>query len=132
MQITKFLKKSALFLVLAITAANAWSFGGGDDRRPGARCEEPKFKNTKPPKLIAPGGEFSFTASSNTVPESIKVVIKGQNINLNVRDHYGYQVTGNMPVELTEGYALIKIKANSNPGSCIAEHAWLVKIVKPE
>lgn len=124
---TTFLEKGAVFLALGIAAANVWSFGDGGGSR--EKCVEPKFKNIKPSKIIAPGGEFSFTASENTDPNSIKVIIKGQRIDLNVRDHYGFQVRGNMPAQLTEGFALIKISANSKPESCIAEDSWLVKIV---
>ena len=131
MQNPTYLKKSALFFALVMITTHAWSFGGGDARS-SAHCEEPKFKNMKPPKVIAPAGEFSFTASSNTVPDSIQVVIKGQKIQANVRDHYGFQVKGNMPAELTDGYALIKISAHSKPASCIGEASWLVKIVAPE
>ncbi len=125
---TTFLKKSAVFLVLGIAATNVWGFGGGGGYS--AKCVEPRFKNIKPPKVIAPGGEISFTASTNTDPNSIKVVVKGHKIDLDVKDHYGFQVRGNMPVELTDGYALIKITANSKPESCVTEDAWLVKIVK--
>ncbi|MGH8558528.1 MAG: hypothetical protein ACRESZ_13920 [Methylococcales bacterium] len=125
---TTFLKKSAVFLVLAIAATNVWSFGGGGGNP--AKCVEPKFKNIKPPKVIAPGGELSFTASDNTDPSSIKVIIKGHPIDLDVKDHYGFQVKGNMPAELTDGYALIKITANSRPESCVARDSWLVKIVQ--
>lgn len=125
---TTLLKKSAVFLLLGIAATNVWSFGGGGGNP--AKCVEPSFKNMKPPKVIAPGGEFSFTASENTDPSSIKVIIKGLNVKLDVKDRYGYQVRGKMPAELTDGYALIKISANSRPESCNAEDAWLVKVVK--
>lgn len=121
------LEKCLVFLAFGITASNVWSFGEGGGYS--AKCNEPKFKNIKPQKIITPGGEFSFTASENTEPASIKVTIKGQKIALDVKEHYGIQVKGNMPPELTEGYALIKITAYSNPVSCDKEQAWLVKIV---
>lgn len=128
MNITDFLKKSSVCLMLVLTASNTYGFGGDEVRR--AKCDEPRFKNMKPAKLIAPGGEFSFTVSTNAVSESISATIKGYKADLTVENDYGYQVKGNMPSELTEGYALIKIKANSRPSSCIGEKAWLVKIVE--
>ncbi|MGR9105949.1 MAG: hypothetical protein ACU843_03365 [Gammaproteobacteria bacterium] len=127
---TSFLKKSAVILALGIAATNVWGFGGGGGRDRLATCEEPRFKNMKPPKIIAPGGKFSFTASDNTEPDSIKVLIKGHDIPLKVDDAYGIQVSGNMPSEVTDGYALIKISANSRPRACVGEGAWLVKIVE--
>jgi hypothetical protein len=126
---TTFLKRSAVFLLLGIAASNVWSFAGGGGA-PRVTCQEPKFKNIKPPKLIAPGGEFSFTTSSDANPGSIEVVIKGKKIDVDVTDDYGLQVKGKLPAELTEGYVLIKIRATSRQGPCIAEDAWLVKIVE--
>ena len=130
MNITIFLKKSSVCLLLAIAASNAWSFGGTEVRP--SRCVEPTFKNKKPAKLIPPGGEFSFTVSTNAVPESITATIKGYKPDLKVEKDYGYQVKGNLPVELTDGYALIKIKATSRPSTCVAEDGWLVKIVEEQ
>lgn len=126
MQIKIFLEKSTYSLLLGFATTNAWSFGGGGGEFRD-RCVEPQFKNTKPAKLIAPGGEFSFTASDNTIPDSIKVIIKGHEVDLDVRNDYGYQVKGNLPDGVT-GYALIKISAHSQPKTCVGEFAWLVKV----
>lgn len=123
----KILQKIFLILLLGIITCNAWGYGGGGGGY-STKCKKPSFKNFSPEKLIAPGGEFSFTASSNTDAKSIKVVIKGHKIDLKVKDDYGYQVSGNLPPELTDGFARVKIKANSTPKSCIAEGGWLLKI----
>lgn len=122
-----FPKKTLVLLVLGMVASNVWSYGGGGGGY-STTCKKPAFKNFSPAKLIVPGGEFSFTASSNTDAKSIKVVVKGIKVDLNIDDHYGYQVSGNLPPELTDGYARLKIKANSTPKSCIAEDGWLLKI----
>lgn len=114
-------------MVLGMAATNVWSYGGGGGGY-STTCKPPAFKNIKPPKVVAPGGEIFFTASSNTDPKSIKVTAKGHKLELNIEDHYGYHVSANMPVELTEGYARIKISANSTPKSCITEGGWLLKI----
>lgn len=120
---TRFLTKILVFLALSMTAFNVWSWEA-------PACKEPAFKNEKPPKssVVAPGSEFSFTASPNTIPGSIKAWIEDIEVDLDVKDHYGYRVTGNLPAELTDAYALIKIRAHSGPKSCYTEKRWLIKI----
>ncbi len=124
----RFLKKSLIFLVLSIITTNVWSYGGGGGYK--TECKEPAFKNQKPPKssVVAPGSEFSFTASQNTIPGSIKASVKGIKVKLEVKDYYGLQVTGNIPAELIDVYAVIKISGYSHPKSCITEESWLIKI----
>lgn len=131
MQITSFCNRIAVFSILFFAVSPVWSFGGGGDGY-SPKCKPPKFKNLKPAKNIEPGGELSFTASSNTLPDSIQVVIKDLKVDLTVRDHYGYQVKGNLPAELTEGFALANIIAHSSPNTCITEKKWLFKIGKSE
>ena len=111
---TRFLTKILVFLALSMTAINVWSWEA-------PACKEPAFKNQKPPKssVVAPGSEFSFTASPNTMPGSIKAWIEDIEVDLDVKEHYGYRVTGNLPAELTGVYAVIKIRAHSRPESCI-------------
>ncbi len=129
MQIISFCNRIAVFLILFFAVSPVWSFGGGGDGY-SPKCNPPKFKNLEPAKNIEPGGELSFTASSNTLPDSIKVVIKDYKVALTVKDNYGYQVKGNLPPELTEGFALANIIAHSSPNTCITEQKWLFKIGK--
>ncbi|GEM_PF-2003047 len=129
MQITTFFNRNFLVLVLFLVASPVWSYGGGGGGGGYVpKCVPPKFKNLKPAKNIEPGGQISFTASSNTLPNSIQVIIKEYKVDLDVRDHYGYQVTGNLPNELSEGFVLANIVAHSSPNSCITEQKWLLKI----
>jgi len=121
-----FLNKSLILLGLVIITNNVWSYGGGGGYS--TTCKPPEFKNMKPAKNISPGGEFSFTASSNTVPGSIKVEAKGHKIDLSMKENFGLQVSGNLPAELVDGYARIKITGSSTPKSCVTEDGWLVKI----
>lgn len=121
------LQKFLVFLVLVGLSTQTWSYGGGGG---GSSCKEPSFKNMTPPKstVVEPGAEFSFTASSNTNPKSIKVVVKGQEVDLQVEKNGAIKVTGNLPPELTDGYARINITASSSPSSCQGEGGWLLKI----
>lgn len=125
MPIQKTIRNISAFFVLMVVVAPAWSW------RP-AECVPPKFKNLKPAKEIEAGGELSFTASSGTMPGSIELVVKGYKVDLEVRDDYGYQVTGRLPEELKEGFALGNIKAHSRKADCITEKKWLFKIQPKE
>ena len=120
---TRFLMELLLFLALSITAINVWGWKA-------PACIQPAFKNEKPPKssIVPPGSEFSFTASPNTMPSSIRAWVEDIEVNLDIIENYGYRVTGNLPAELVDVYAVIKIRAHSEPKSCNTEKRWLIKI----
>lgn len=110
---------------LVFVTPNAWS-----NRCAGRDCKEPSFSDMAPEKstVVGPGTEFSFTASSNTNPDSIKVMVKGYEVDLNIINNGSIKVTGKLPDEITEGYARINITASSSPSSCIGNSGWLLKI----
>ncbi|MGH8547884.1 MAG: hypothetical protein ACRERU_04675 [Methylococcales bacterium] len=116
-------------LLLALVATNGWSYGGGGGQA--SKCTKPSFKDMRPPQssVVSPGAEFSFAASSNTNPRSIKVVVKGHDVGLNVKKNGAVQVTGTLPPEVTEGYARINVSASSS-ANCAAQDGWLLKIGK--
>jgi hypothetical protein len=116
-------------LLLGLVATNGWSYGGGGGQA--AKCAKPAFKDMQPPQssVVSPGAEISFTASSNTNPRSIKAVVKGHEIGLNVKKNGVVKVTGNLPPEVPEGYARINLSASSS-ANCTTQDGWLLKIGK--
>ncbi|MGH8558903.1 MAG: hypothetical protein ACRESZ_15910 [Methylococcales bacterium] len=122
-----FLRQCLAFLLFVFFSTSAWSYGGGGGEA--AKCKKPAFKDMSPPQssAVSPGAEFSFTASSNTNPKSIKVEVKGHDVGLKVKTNGSIKVTGNLPPEATEGYARINISANSS-ANCAAQDGWLLKI----
>lgn len=117
-----------LFLCSSVLT-NAWSYGGGGGQAD--KCREPSFDQMVPPKssVVSPGDEFSFKASSNTNPQSIKVEVKGRSIELNIEKNGTIKVSGKLPEDLEAGYARINITANSS-SKCMAKGGWLLKIEK--
>lgn len=125
--------KSGVLLVLSVVAA-VWSsvslgYGGGGT---GDSCDKPEFSSMTPPKgtLVSPGAEFSFVASANTTPRSIRVSAKGIEIDAKLEKNEAsgkIRVRGVLPAELVDGHVLIKINASSS-GSCSAQGGWLLKI----
>jgi len=120
-----FLQKITLFLLLFLVAPNVWS-----NRCAGRGCDVPQFKEMMPQKssVVRSGSEFSFTASANTNPNSIRVIVKGHAVGLTITNKGQIKVSGILPEELTEGYVRINITASSSPSSCIGNDGWLIKI----
>ena len=127
MNARSFLPKILVFLLLGLCVTNAWCYGGGGGQA--NKCKKPSFEDMSPPKssVVAPGTEFSFTASENTNPRSIKVVVKGHDVDLKIESNGRIKVTGNLPPEVKEGYARVNISATSS-AKCSAQDGWLLKI----
>lgn len=119
--------KGLAFILFGLAATNVWSYGGGGGQA--SKCKKPTFKDMTPPKssVVPPGAEFAFTASSNTNPKSIKVVVKGHEVNLDIKKSGNIKVSGNLPAEITEGYARVNISASSS-AKCSAKDGWLLQI----
>ena len=106
----------------------------GDNRRSGSvnTCSKPRFTDFVPADKseVASGSQFSFRASGNTHPETIKVTVKGVPAVIEVGPKSpGTSVTvhGSLPAELKDTYAKILIEAQSN---CKGSGSWLVKITE--
>lgn len=113
-------------LLMSITA-NAWAYGSSSGTK---SCTKPKFSNFVPADKseVAAQSDFSFTASANTYPESIKVTVKKQPVEISVSEKNGaYLVTGQLPESLQNTYARINIDAEG-PNRCKGNGGWLVKI----
>ena len=121
-------------LILMAVATHASAYGVGDNSRSGSvnTCNKPRFTDFEPADKseVAPGSSFSFRASGNTHPETIKVSVKG----ICAVIHVGAKspgtsvvVHGTLPAELKGEYAKILIEAQTN---CKGTGSWLVKITE--
>ena len=119
-------------LILMLMATDAMAYGGGDNSRSGSvnTCTKPRFTDFIPEDKaeVQPGSSFSFRASGNTHPETIKVTVKGVPATIEVGSKItgsSVSVHGTLPAELKGTYAKIVIDAQSN---CKGSGGWLVKI----
>jgi hypothetical protein len=127
------MKSHKLFwiFVLTIITSNVWAYGGSSSSSQKA-CTKPRFSEFVPADKaeVAAQSAFSFTASPPTYPESIKVTVKDQPVDVKVTPKaQGFQVTGTLPDKLKGGYARININAEGHNG-CKGNGGWLVKIAE--
>ncbi|CAA9891740.1 conserved hypothetical protein [Candidatus Methylobacter favarea] len=118
-------------LVLTIINSNIWAYGGSSSSSQKA-CAKPRFTEFVPAEKaeMAAQSAFSFTASPNTNPDSIKVAIKDQPVDVKVTPKaQGFQVSGTLPDKLKGGYARININAEGH-NKCKGSGGWLVKIAE--
>lgn len=117
-------------LVLMMITGTCWAYGSSSSS---AACVKPKFTDLVPAENteVVPGAIFSFTASANTYPDSIKVTVKGQPTTINVtpRDSGSFEVKGAIPASLKGTYARIAIAADGQ-SNCKGSDGWLVKIAE--
>jgi len=119
----------AVLILMAFSSA-AWSYGGGGAG--GVKsCTKPKFTDFTPAEnaQVPAGADFSFVASSNTYPNTIKVTVKEQPIDITVAEKspIGFPVSGKLPPALKGVYARIAITADAQ-SDCKGTGGWLVKI----
>ncbi|MCK9396093.1 MAG: hypothetical protein M0Q44_10940 [Methylobacter sp.] len=116
---------------LMIVAGSSWAYGSGSSSS--KACGKPGFTDFVPAENAeaAVGSSFSFTASANTYPNTIKVNVKGQPAAFKVepKSQGGFQVSGTLPASLKGVYARIAIAADAQ-GNCKGEGGWLVKIAE--
>jgi hypothetical protein len=119
-----------LIFILMMLSSAAWAYGSSSSSK---SCTKPKFTDFTPAENaeIAAGSGFSFTASANTYPNTIKVTIKGLPATLKVtpENEGGFQVSGTIPASLKGDYARIAITADG-PNNCKGDGGWLVKIAE--
>ena len=116
---------------MLVTCAS-WAYGGGGGSSTKA-CAKPKFTDFAPAANaeVVPGSAFSFNASSNTYPNSIKVAVKGlpADIQVSPQKSGNIAVTGKLPASLKGTYARIDISAEGK-SQCKGSGGWLVKIAE--
>ncbi len=117
-------------VVLMMIATNSWSYGSSSSSK---ACAKPKFSEYLPVENseVAVGSNFSFNASANTHPNSIKVAVKGLPVKVTVKlkNAGNYEVSGVIPRELNDTFARISIDAEAD-SSCNGGGGWLIKINK--
>ncbi|MEQ1635496.1 MAG: hypothetical protein ABL903_02320 [Methylococcales bacterium] len=122
--------KNLLLICLMLLHNMVWAYGGGGSSSTKA-CAKPKFSEFAPAEKteVKANAEFSFIASANTYPESIKVSIKDVPVTVNVADKNGtaFQVTGKLPSSIKDSYARISINAEG-ANKCKGTGGWLLKI----
>ena len=118
--------------VLMLVTSTTWAYGGGG-RSSTKACAKPKFTDFVPAENaeVAAGSNFSFTASANTYPSSIKVTIKGlpATIKVTPKTVGTFEVSGSLPTSLKGTYARIAIEADAQ-SKCNGGGGWLVKIAE--
>ncbi len=118
--------------VLMLVTSTTWAYGGGGSSSTKA-CVKPKFTDFVPAENaeVAAGSNFSFTASANTYPSSIKVTIKGlpATIKVTPKTVGTFEVSGSLPTSLKGTYARIAIEADAQ-SKCNGGGGWLVKIAE--
>ena len=121
--------KILMIFSLIVFANNVAAYGSSSSSK--KACKKPKFSQFTPANLseVAPQSEFSFVASSITLPESIQVTIKNEPIVIAVnKKNSGYVITGKLPDSLSDTHARINIQAKG-PKNCKGKDGWLLKIV---
>lgn len=118
-------------MVLLVSATgNCWAYGGGGAGGTKA-CDKPKFSNFSPAEnaQVAAGSDFSFTASKNTYPNTIKVTVKGQEarVTSNKKADGTFAVSGKIPESAKGDFARIAITADAQ-SNCKGSGGWLVKV----
>ena len=118
--------------VLMLVTSTTWAYGGGGSSSTKA-CAKPKFTDFVPAENaeVAAGSNFSFTASANTYPSSIKVTITGlpATIKVTPKTVGTFEVSGSLPTSLKGTYARIAIEADAQ-SKCNGGGGWLVKIAE--
>jgi len=94
-------------------------------------CTAPVFFEESPPKdaKVAAFDRFSFTASDDTDPETLKVWVNAQPVEIAVTPQLSGRLTvsGKLAQPLTQGKAWIKATGVSHDG-CDQLHTWNVYI----
>jgi len=116
--------------ILLLVSSNSWAYGSSSSSK---ACSKPEFSQFVPAEnaSIAAGSSFSFFASANTYPTTIKVTVKGLPVELTVtpKEGAGFQVKGTLPKSLTNDFARISISAEAQK-NCKGDGGWLVNIAK--
>lgn len=104
---------------------------GGSGGGSGSSCIKAKMSRFKPEHLtsVAPGSEFSFTASGTNGPGSIHVSIKQQPIEVTIEDKDTfYLVKGKLPEDIKNSVVRISVELKSKDVKCDVKDGWLIKV----
>ena len=133
------------WIVLAVAGfgqiGHGWAYEGGPVGSAFSNpCGQVRFSEFTPQQYsqvkndteVAPESAFSFLASKETFPDSIRVTIGDEAIPIAVTPHYaGYHVTGNLPGTVKGTFVRINIAAQG-PYQCERGDGWLLKVAGTE
>ncbi|WP_374089394.1 hypothetical protein [Methylomicrobium lacus] len=112
---------------LLLMCGAVWGYGSSNSSK---ACAKPGFSQFYPPDKadVVPNAKFSFLASPNTRPDTIRVVVKDLSASIAVKPvPQGYQVSGMLPSALHGTFARINISAEG-ASQCKGSGGWLVNI----
>lgn len=119
-------------VVLMLLTNHVWAYGGGGSSSTKA-CAKPKFSEFNPGEKaeVTAKSEFSFIASANTYPESIKVTVKSIPVAIKVEDKNGtaFKVSGKLPDGIGNDFVRININADG-ASKCKGTGGWLLKVAQ--
>ncbi len=120
-----------IFALMIFTSA-CWAYGGGSSSS--KACDKPKFSDFVPAEntQVTAGSAFSFTASKNTYPTTIKVSVKEQAataVKVDKKNDGTFTVSGKLPATIKGGFARINIGADAQ-SNCKGTGGWLVKVAE--
>jgi hypothetical protein len=119
-----------IFALMTITSG-AWAYGGGSSSS--KACDKPKFSDFNPAENaeVASGSAFSFSASKNTYPATIKVNVKDKSVAVKSekKSDGTVVVKGRLPASVKGAYARITITADGL-SNCKGTGGWLVKVAE--
>jgi len=112
---------------LLLMCGVVWGYGSSSSSK---ACAKPGFSQFYPADKanVPPNAKFSFLASPNTRPGTIRVVVKDLPAAIAVKPvAQGYQVEGTLPAALHGTFARINIDAEG-ANQCKGSGGWLVNI----
>lgn len=126
-------QNNSLWLIgLMLVSGSCWAYGGGSSSSTKA-CAKPKFSEFAPTENseAKAGSSFTFTASKNTYPNTIKVTVKEQPavVSVTPKNDGSFQVSGKIPTALKGPFARIAISADAQ-SNCKGSGGWLVKVTE--
>jgi hypothetical protein len=113
---------------LSVLTQNVNAYGSSSSKK---ACKKPDFSQFNPPHLakVLPQSEFSLQVSGKTSPESIKVTVKKEPVDIEINQQSSkFIVTGKLPASLKNTHARINVTAKGT-NRCKGSSGWLVNIL---
>lgn len=125
------MRNALLFLAFALIASTASARGVSHHGGPILHCDPPQFFDESPAKeSSAPSfQQFSVTASDNTDPDTVKVWVNNEPVEVKVTGQRSgrYLVEGSLAAPITSGKAWVRVTGDSKDG-CDDLYVWTVHI----
>ncbi|MEE9345508.1 MAG: hypothetical protein V3U88_07865 [Methylococcales bacterium] len=125
---------TALFVLLGsnlLSVNEVYAYGSSS----GVVCKKPVIKTIAPTGdsgaiSVEAGSEFAFEVSNDAKQKGIKLSAKNIDMStqINKLSNGKFEVKGNLPESLTEGYASVTLTAPAGNGQCSSEAKVLVQI----